>query len=97
MTCKQCGLVKAGELGGGSIMQVARLTARNHHTEARIRLAKAAGATRLAKIYLGIQRLQTIIGHLPKELSDLRDKFDNDLKRAIHAKFTNARQVWRAL
>jgi hypothetical protein len=97
MTCKQCGLEKAQELDAATIRRVASMTNRNQHTQARITLAKAAGHQRLQWAYLQIQQAQTAAGHLSGRLSARRNKLDNDLIRAIRAKFTNAREVIRAL
>ena len=97
MTCKQCGLEKAQELDAATIRRVASMTNRNQHTQARITLAKAAGAMRLVREYLKIQRRQNTAGYLTGGLSNLRNKLDKDLDRAIRAKFTNARAVLGAL
>ena len=101
MTCKQCGLEKARgdrrQIDAATIRRVASMTNRNQHTEARITLARAVGATRLVQAYQKIHRFQMRVGYLPHPQGAQRSKLDKDLFRLIRAKFTNSREIDRAL
>ena len=72
-------LIEKKELGGAVINVIDRLTDRNNHTLARQQLAWKMKNKKLEKSYEAIEALNTALGHLPPELSKLRDKLDKEL------------------
>ena len=56
-----------------------RLTDRNNHTKAREQLAWRMKNKKLEKSYEAIEALNMALGHLPSELSKLRNKLDKEL------------------
>ena len=72
-------LTEKKELGGAAINVIDRLTDRNNHTLARQQLAWKMKNKKLEKAYAAIESLNTALGHLPPELSKLRNKLDKEL------------------
>ena len=72
-------LTEKKELGGAVINVIDRLTDRNNHTLARQQLAWKMKNKKLEKSYEAIEALNMALGHLPPELSKLRDKLDKEL------------------
>ena len=67
------------ELGGAAINVIDRLTDTNNHNIARQQLAWRMKNKKLEKSYEAIEALNMALGHLPPELSKLRDKLDKEL------------------
>ena len=77
---KLAGLItEKKELGGALINKIERLTDSNNHNMARRVLAKAMGNKKLASVYGSMEEINVALGHLPPELSKLRNKLDKDL------------------
>ena len=80
-------ILEKKELGGAIINKIDRATDSNNHNEARRILAVAMGNKKLAKAYVAIEDLNMALGHLPPELSKLRNKLDGEL-------FNQARKMY---
>ena len=80
-------LVEKKEFQGALIKKISMATNRNNHNEARRLLAVAMGNKKLAKAYVAIEDLNMALGHLPPELSKLRNKLDGEL-------FNQARKMY---
>jgi hypothetical protein len=77
---KLAGLItEKKELGGALINKIERLTDSNNHNMARRVLAMAMGNKKLASVYGSMEEINVALGHLPPELSKLRNKLDKDL------------------
>ena len=72
-------LTEKKELGGAVINVIDRLTDRNNHNIARQQLAWRMKNKKLEKSYEAIEALNMALGHLPSELSKLRNKLDKEL------------------
>tara|TARA_R110002051_G_scaffold151237_1_gene223785 strand:+ start:669 stop:962 length:294 start_codon:yes stop_codon:yes gene_type:complete len=72
-------LIEKKELGGAAINVIDTLTDRNNHNIARQQLAWRMKNKKLEKSYEAIEALNIALGHLPSELSKLRNKLDKEL------------------
>ena len=86
-------LTEKKELGGAKIHMIDRATDSNHHNEARRLLAVAMGNKKLAKVYTAIEDLNMALGHLPPELSKLRNKLDKDLFKQAKKTYSDYEQI----
>ena len=80
-------LTEKKELGGALINKIERLTDRNSHNMSRRVLAMAMGNKKLASVYGSMEEINVALGHLPPELSKLRNKLDKKL-------FNGAKRVY---
>ena len=86
-------LTEKKELGGAMIKKIDMATDRNNHNEARRLLAVAMGNKKLAKVYTAIEDLNMALGHLPPELSKLRNKLDKDLFKQAKKTYSDYEQI----
>ena len=86
-------LIEKKELGGAVINVIDRLTDRNNHTLARQQLAWKMKNKKLEKAYAAIESLNMALGHLPPELSKLRDKLDKELFAQAKKTYSDYEQI----
>ena len=71
-------LTEKKELGGALINTIERFTDQNHHTEARLVLAKALGDKKLVKAYESIDVIHMYLRDM-NDLSKARNRLDKKL------------------
>jgi len=81
------------ELGGALINKIERLTDSNYHSMARRVLAMAMGNKKLASVYGSMEEINVALGHLPPELSKLRNKLDKDLFKQAKKTYSDYEQI----
>ena len=73
-------LTEKKELGGALINTIERFTDQNHHTEARLVLAKALGDKKLVKAYESIDVIHMYLRDM-NDLSKARNRLDKKIRR----------------
>ncbi len=86
-------LTEKKELGGALINKIERLTDSNSHSMARRVLAMAMGNKKLASVYGSMEEINVALGHLPPELSKLRNKLDKDLFKQAKKTYSDYEQI----
>ena len=79
------------------IKEIKELTHYNNHTIARLELAKALRSNTHIKFYKAIDDLHMIYGHLPRELSILRDEMEPKFMDLLRNRLDNFKEVYGAL
>lgn len=69
------------------LKEVRDLTNENAHTGARIAVADYFGYVKLHNIFMKIQEIQDIEGHLPEGLSSYRDEKTNEMLDVISVEY----------
>ena len=86
-------LTEKKELGGALIHKIDMLTDSNNHSMARRVLAMAMGNKKLASVYGSMEEINIALGHLPPELSKLRNKLDKDLFKQAKKTYSDYEQI----
>ena len=86
-------LTEKKELGGAIIHKIDMLTDSNNHSMARRVLAMAMGNKKLASVYGSMEEINIALGHLPPELSKLRNKLDKDLFKQAKKTYSDYEQI----
>lgn len=88
-------LTEKKELGGALINKIEQLTDRNHHTEARLTLAKALGDKELVKAYEAIDVIHMYLRAM-NDLSKARNSLDKKLFMYAKKTFSDWESIERA-
>ena len=88
-------LTEAKELDSKIIKKMAALTDRNHHTEARIELAKALRLKDLVKAYEAVNTIHMYLRRA-NETNVSRDALDKKLFKYAEQNFSNIDDIHRA-
>ena len=82
-------LTEKKELGSAYIEKIRMLTQRNHHTMARLELAKLVGSKQHIKFYQGIMDIQDVVGSLPRGLSMVRNDMEKPFMNLLKKTYSN--------
>ena len=85
------------KLSKEQIKEIKELTHYNNHTLARLEIARALRRNTHIKFYQAIDNLHSIYGHLPRELSILRDKMEPKFVDLLRNRLENFKEVYGAL
>ena len=85
------------EMPPGLIQIVAKMTARNNHTEARWELAKRLKNKKLAKFYQAMSMLNDVFNGYPPAASKLNQMMEKELYRQLNRTYSNYEEIYKAL
>jgi hypothetical protein len=79
------------------VKQVAQMTDRNNHTEARLLLSKMMKNKKLERFYKAMLELNDVLGGYPPPLSKVMSEMDKDLYRNLIRNYKNYDEIYNAL
>lgn len=79
------------------IARVAKMTARNDHTGARLLVAKTLKNRKLSAAYEGLDAINSYFGHSPQSLIVLRKMLDEILFKALKNDYSNGQDIYMAM
>ena len=88
-------ITEAKELDQKTISNIAKLTDQNHHTEARIVLAKSCKLKDLVKAYEAVDVIHMYLRRA-NETNIARDALDKKLFKYAQQKFSNYKEIYNS-
>tara|TARA_R100000664_G_C2652838_1_gene72662 strand:- start:230 stop:541 length:312 start_codon:yes stop_codon:yes gene_type:complete len=85
------------DLDSKYVKQVAQMTDRNNHTEARLLLSKMMKNKKLERFYKAMLELNDILGGYPPPLSKVMSEMDKDLYRNLIRNYKNYDEIYNSL
>ena len=89
-------LTEKKDLDQKYVKQVAQMTDRNNHTEARRDLASHMKNLKFQHIYQSINMIQNKEGHIPTNLRKYRDEVDKKFFALVKRKYGNYNDIHKA-
>ena len=90
-------LTEKKNLAPSIIADLAKMTDRNNHTEARRLLSSWMGNDKLMSFYEAMETLNKVFNGFPPELSKLNQKMEKELYKQLKKSFANADIIKDAL
>ena len=90
-------LLEKKDLHPRVIKDVAKMTQRNNHTEARGVLSHAMGNKKLVKFYKAMAELNDVFGGFPGPASKLNEMMEQQLYKQMYRKWSNYEEIYNVL